>query len=308
MTDSYAIETRGLSRTFGRQTAVDGLNLLVPRGCIYGFLGPNGAGKTTTIRLLLGLLRPTNGNIRLMGEPIIYGQPNLRSSVGALAETPTLYPHLTGAENLEVTRRMLGLPKTHVAEALEMVGLTADARRLVHSYSLGMRQRLGLALACLAKPSLLILDEPGNGLDPAGTRELRTLLRRFVHEQDATVFLSSHVLSEVEQIADRIGIIHRARLLFQGRLDELKGYERKLRIRVDQCEKTREILKTEGWRISESSEGWISVRISSDTDAVVVNKILVEKGIQVLALQPQQATLEDLFIHLTSPSDKGTAA
>src|SRR5213082_443552 len=197
--DSLAIETRGLTRTFESRIAVDRLDLRVTQGTIYGFLGPNGAGKTTTIRLLLGLLPPDSGEILLNGELLTEGRRDLLRSIGALVESPSLYPHLTGRENLEVTRRLLDLPKSRVGDALALAGLTADADRLVRNFSLGMRQRLGLALAWLGKPQLLILDEPANGLDPAGIRELRDQVRRLVREHNVTVFLSSHVLRSEER-------------------------------------------------------------------------------------------------------------
>jgi ABC-type multidrug transport system ATPase subunit len=216
---SLAIQTTGLTRLFGGRPAVDAVALEVPEGAIYGFLGPNGAGKTTTIRMMLGLLRPTRGDVRIHGEPL--SRASL-TGVGALVEGPSLYPHLTGEENLEMTRRLLALPRAAVADALERFHLTADSRRLVRAYSTGMRQLLALAQAWLANPRLLILDEPTNGLDPGATRELRRLLRRTVEERHATVFLSSHILGEVEQVADWIGIIHNGRLLHQSPLATLK--------------------------------------------------------------------------------------
>src|SRR6185503_17544218 len=233
----YLIETRGLSRRFGAQVAVDDLNLLVPAAGVYGFLGPNGAGKTTAIRMLLGLIRPDAGEVRLFGQPLMGNHRALMSRVGALVEAPSLYPHLTGRENLEVTRRLLGSPRALIDVALETVRMTRDANRRVREYSLGMKQRLGLALALLNKPQLLILDEPTNGLDPAGIHEMRDLIRRLPAEFGATIFLSSHLLSEVEQIAGHIGIIHQGRLLFQGALDELQAQQReRLIVGVNQPE------------------------------------------------------------------------
>src|SRR5262245_29498458 len=216
----HAIETSGLTRRFGSQLAVDDLNLLVPAAGVYGFLGPNGAGKTTAIRMLLGLIRPDAGEVRLFGQSLKANHRALMSRVGALVEAPSLYPHLTGRENLEVTRRLLGSPRNRIDRALETIKLTRDANRRVREYSLGMRQRLGLALALLNQPELLILDEPTNGLDPAGIHEMRDLLCRLPAELGLTVFLSSHLLSEVEQIASHIGIIQARRLLFQGTLTE----------------------------------------------------------------------------------------
>src|SRR5262245_58240224 len=222
----HAIETRRLTRRFGTQLAVDDLNLSAPEAGVYGFLGPNGAGKTTTIRMLLGLIRPDAGEVWLFGAPLAANRQSLMRRVGALVEVPSLYPHLTGRENLEVTRRLLGGPRELIDRALDIVKLTADSHRRVREYSLGMRQRLGLALALLNKPELLILDEPTNGSDPAGIHEMRDLIRRLPAEFGITVFLSSHLLSEVEQIAGHIGIIHQGRLLFQGTLPELQAQRR----------------------------------------------------------------------------------
>src|SRR5215207_6839601 len=218
------IETCGLTRRFGDRVAVDKLNLSVPAADVYGFLGPNGAGKTTAIRMLLGLIRPNAGEVRLFGVHVDRrNRASLMRRVGALVESPSLYPHLTGRENLEVTRRLLGSPRNLIEVALDTIKLTKDADRRVREYSLGMRQRLGLALALLNNPKLLILDEPTNGLDPAGIHEMRDLIRRLPEEFGVTVFLSSHLLGEVEQIATHIGIINEGHLLFQGALAELQS-------------------------------------------------------------------------------------
>src|SRR4029450_5602615 len=216
------VETRALTRRFGARIAVLNAGPRVPEAGIYGFLGPNGAGKTTTIRMLLGLIRPDEGEVRLFGRPLAGHHRELMRSVGALVETPSLYAHLTGEENLEVARRLVGGPRANIGEALAIVRLTQDAGRRVREYSLGMRQRLGLAPAAPNRPRLLILDEPSNGLDPAGIQEMRGLLRRLAREQGITVFLSSHLLGEIEQVADHIGIIHEGRLLFQGTLGTLQ--------------------------------------------------------------------------------------
>jgi ABC-type multidrug transport system ATPase subunit len=298
MTDSLAIESRGLTRTFGSCTAVNGIELRVPRGIIYGFLGPNGAGKTTTIRLLLGLLRPTSGTILLNGELLTQERRELMRGIGALVETPSLYPHLTGQENLEVTRRILKLPRSRVADALALSGLTADANRVVRAYSLGMRQRLGLALAWLGDPSLLMLDEPANGLDPAGIRELRGHLQQLVHDHDVTIFLSSHVLNEVEQVADYIGIINRGQLLFQGKLRELQRYQAPLTVVADRGFDAAALLKANGWQVLKDSENLLEVQISLDEDIAAINRCLLDNGLHVYRLERRQETLEDLFLRM----------
>lgn len=300
MNDPFAIETRGLTRRFGSCTAVDGIDLRVPRGSIYGFLGPNGAGKTTTIRLLLGLLRPNRGNILLNGEPFTQTRRELMRGVGALVETPSLYPHLTGQENLEVTRRILNLPRSRVAESLAFTGLTADANRVVRGYSLGMRQRLGLALAWLGQPGLMMLDEPANGLDPAGIRELRGHLRQFAHDQNVTIFLSSHVLNEVEQVAEWIGIIHHGRLLFQGKLQEFQRYQAPLTIVADRNTEAATVLKASGWHVLRSSGDSAVVRVACDEDIGAINRCLLQHGIQVYRLERTSETLEELFLRFVS--------
>ena len=210
------IETNALTRRYGKRTAVDRVDLCVPRGEIYGFLGPNGAGKTTTIRMLLGLIRPTAGTVRLFGENFHRHRMSVLRRVGSLVESPSYYGHLTGAENLEVVRRLLGAPKKRIAEALEIVRLTEAADRPVKGYSLGMKQRLGIAIALLGHPELLILDEPTNGLDPAGIQEMRRLIKDMPRKYGMTVLVSSHLLSEIDQIATQVGIIHEGRLIFQS--------------------------------------------------------------------------------------------
>jgi ABC-2 type transport system ATP-binding protein len=284
------------------------LELSVPQGCIYGFLGPNGAGKTTTIRLLLGLLRPSEGDILLYGEPFTSERRDLLRDVGALVETPSLYSHLTGRENLDLTRRLLGLPVARVEESLELSGLCADAGRVVRTYSLGMRQRLGLALAWLGKPRLLILDEPANGLDPAGTRELRAWLRQLAKEQQVTVFLSSHQLSEVEHIADHIGVINRGQLVFQGEISSLRRCQPPLIVRVDRPEEAAHLLNAGGWRVAEDSNFALSVHGVSETEEAQVNRALVMGGINVYELCRQADTLEDLFLRLVAQADAGSTA
>jgi ABC-2 type transport system ATP-binding protein len=296
-----AIETRGLTRRFGAQLAVDELNLLAPEAGVYGFLGPNGAGKTTTIRMLLGLIRPNAGEVRLFGEPLAGNHQSLMRRVGALVETPSLYPHLTGRENLEVTRRLLGVPRELIDRALGIVKLTADAHRRVREYSMGMRQRLGLALALLNKPELLILDEPTNGLDPAGIHEMRDLIRRLPAEFGITVFLSSHLLSEVEQIANYIGIIHQGRLLFQGTLADLQAERQEhLTIGVKQPDQAMRCLTDAGWDVQRGDDGLLTVTATTRDAAAQINSLLVGQRLEVFHVAIEQASLEDIFLTLTS--------
>jgi ABC-type multidrug transport system ATPase subunit len=233
---------------------------------------------------LLGLLRPNSGSILLNGELLTQKRRELMWGIGALVETPSLYPHLTGQENLEATRRILNLPRSRVADAPAFAGLTADAHRVVRAYSLGMRQRLGLALAWLGQPGLMMLDEPANGLDPAGIRELRGHLQQFAHDRNVTAFLSSHLLNEIEQVADWIGIINHGRLLFQGKLQQLQRYQARLKVVTDRSSDAAALLKAKGWRVLENSGDVVALQVSCDTDVAVMNRCLLEHGIQVYQL------------------------
>lgn len=302
------IETEQLVCRFGQQLAVDRVDLSVPAASVYGFLGPNGAGKTTTIRALLGLLRPHAGAVRLFGSALDGGDVQLLRRVGALVETPSLYPHLTGRANLEVTRRLVAAPPAGVERALAVVKLTGDAHRLVREYSLGMRQRLGLALALMHQPEVIILDEPTNGLDPAGIHEIRALLRALPREHGITVFLSSHLLSEVEQIADQIGIIDRGRLLFQGSLDQLKArHENLVELRVDRTDEALRELASMGWNVTMQSDGLLLVRVDDSSHAAQLNQQLVQRRFAVSHLRVVESTLESIFLALTESSAEAKA-
>ena len=217
------IETQNLTKSYGSFTAVSRINLHIPKGTVYGFLGPNGAGKSTTMKMFLGLIKPTSGSFVIDGRNYPENRVEILKEVGSFIEAPAFYGNLTGEENLEIVRRILGLPKSSVSDALELVGLTQYRKRLARKYSLGMKQRLGLASALIGKPPILILDEPTNGLDPVGIHEIRTLIRSLPQQFTCTVLVSSHLLSEIELMADNIGILNRGRLLFEGTLDALKS-------------------------------------------------------------------------------------
>ncbi len=298
---NLAIETIHLTRRFGKRTVVSDLNLAVLRGSIYGFLGPNGAGKTTTIRMLLGLIRADAGEVRVLGQSLQEHRLALLRRIGALVETPSLYPHLTGYENLEVIRRMLDVKPTHIERALQIVNLIADARRLVREYSLGMKQRLGIALALLADPELLILDEPTNGLDPAGIREMRALLRNLAVQQNLTIFLSSHLLNEVEQVATHIGVIQEGQLRYQGSLADLQAHRQEMvNLKVDRTEEAAQLLQQAGWAAQLAEDPLrLSVPASHHQEAAQINRLLVETGMQVFHLSLEQSTLEEMFLQLT---------
>jgi ABC-2 type transport system ATP-binding protein len=296
----YAIESNGLCRYFGNLTAVDNLALRVPPGSIYGFLGPNGAGKTTTIRMLLGLIRPNAGEIALFGMNLRDNRRACLHAVGALVETPSLYPHLTGRQNLEVTRRLIGAPTSRIDRGLAMVGLTDAADRRTKFYSTGMKQRLSLALALLQEPRLLILDEPTNGLDPAGIREIRALILELAREHNITVFLSSHLLAEVQQVATHIGILQQGKLRFQGTLDELQAQmDNQVVLSVDQPELAQHLLNAAGWHAQWNGNGHIWTSVNGVSDAAMINAQLVRNGINVYHLNLEQPTLEDIFLNLT---------
>jgi ABC-type multidrug transport system ATPase subunit len=294
------IETNDLVRKYGNLVAVDGIGLHVSEGSVYGFLGPNGAGKTTTIRMLLGLVRPTRGEVFLFGGPLNKDRLTVLSQVGAMVETPSLYSHLTGYENLEVTRRLTNSPPKSIEHALSIVGLQEYANRFVREYSQGMRQRLALALALLNEPKLLILDEPTNGLDPAGIREMRDLIKSFPIQFGVTVFLSSHLLAEVQQIASHIGIINKGKLLFQGTIRELEARRANIiRLTIDDLQKAVSALRAAGWDVKEAGNNQLSVVSKENLDAARINSLLVNRGINVLHLSTEDWSLESVFMELT---------
>ncbi len=232
------IETHDLTKSYGHFQAVSNVNLHIPKGRVYGFVGPNGAGKSTTMKMLLGLTVPTKGSFSINGKTYPKDREEILRNTGSFIEAPAFYGNLTGEENLDLIRRILKLPKSSVAEALELVGLTPFQKRLAKKYSLGMKQRLGLAGALIGRPQLLILDEPTNGLDPAGIHEIRELIRSLPKQFDCTVLVSSHLLSEIQLMADHIGILNRGELLFEGPLEELKAYAASNGYPVDNLEDT----------------------------------------------------------------------
>ncbi|MBU5592979.1 ABC transporter ATP-binding protein [Clostridium sp. MSJ-4] len=216
------IETKQLTKSYGTFTAVSNVDMHIRKGTVYGFLGPNGAGKSTTMKMFLGLTQPTSGTFTIDGKSHPADRVKILSEVGSFIEAPAFYGNLSGEENLDIIRKILKLPKSSVSEALELVGLTQHRKRLAKKYSLGMKQRLGLASALMGRPPILILDEPTNGLDPVGIHEIRSLIRSLPQQFDCTVLVSSHLLSEIELMADDIGILNHGELLFQGTLEELK--------------------------------------------------------------------------------------
>ena len=303
--DAAAIETRGLTKRFEQRVAVDAVDLRVPRGCAFGFLGHNGAGKTTLIRMLLGLTSASSGTMELLGLEVPARRGEALSRVGAIVEQPSFHPHLTGRENLRVAAAVRG-PATgqRIPAVLERVGLGDRADERVKSYSLGMAQRLGVARCLLADPELLILDEPTNGLDPAGTLELRQMIRELVEEEGRTVFVSSHLLDEVEKVCDAAAIVDRGRVLIQGTIAELLASDRH-EVSVG-CEDPARALRTlqadPAIREARPREDGVDVVLASGDprEAARVNELLSAAGIAVWRLAPVRQTLEQRFLAITN--------
>jgi ABC-type multidrug transport system ATPase subunit len=291
-----AIETRDLTKVYGKRIrAVDRLNLTVRKGEVYGFLGPNGAGKTTTLQMLLGLVRATSGTATILGKPP--GDPEILARVGAMVEEPAFYPYLSGRDNLRVVARLAGLPKHRVDVVLAEVDLLGRAGDRFKTYSQGTRQRLGVAAALLKDPNLLILDEPTNGLDPAGMTDMRALIRR-LGSGDRTVMLSSHLLGEVEQVCDRVGVIARGSLIAEDTVKELRG-RGSLLVRAEPLSTARESAeRILGMGRVQEKDG--TLRLDSDpADAARINRQLVLADVAVSELRPIEQTLEDVFLQLT---------
>ena len=302
------IEVEGLRKVYrrlrgGSTLALDGLDLTVPQGGVFGFLGPNGAGKTTTIRCLLGLVRPTAGRARVLGADVPAGLPSVIGRVGSIVETPTFYPRFSGRFNLQLLARIHGVGRRTVAEALDRVGLGGRAADLVKTYSLGMKQRLGIAAALLKDPALLVLDEPANGLDPAGIKEVRDLLRR-LGEEGRTVFVSSHQLAEVQQMCDRVAILSRGRHVASGSVTEVlaRGRREALTVRLGDLEAGLAALTEAGFQAS-LEDDHLTVGLPVDR-AAEITRALADRGLYLTELQAEAVSLEDVFLELTrEPSE-----
>ncbi|MDH3889700.1 MAG: ABC transporter ATP-binding protein [candidate division Zixibacteria bacterium] len=303
MVSASVIATSRLTRRYGSLVAVDALDLTVPEGCVYGFLGPNGSGKTTTVRMLLGLIGQDSGSVSIFGGNLKTDRRTILSQVGAMVEQPSLYMHLTGRENLEIHRRLLGLNNDRIDQSLRIVEMDDAADRPVRTYSLGMKQRMGLALALLAEPKLLILDEPTNGLDPQGIIKMRDLIKRLPHQMGASVFLCSHLLTEVEQVADYVGIINQGNLLFEGTLDQLRDrQQRVVRLRADRPDECLSLLNENGWSAHLGPDCMIEIGVAEFDQAAEINKLLTGVGISVYELRPVNPSLESLFLKMTANS------
>ena len=295
------IQTHHLSKRYGSVLRVNDLDLRVPEGCIYGFLGPNGAGKSTTLKMILGLVRPTAGDVAVFGEGMTRrNRLRILSQIGSLIESPSYYGHLTGEENLRIVQTMRGVPAQNIREVLEIVRLTdAKDKRAAH-YSLGMKQRLGLAAALLGYPRLLILDEPTNGLDPAGIQEMRELIKALPGRFGMTVVVSSHLLSEIDQMADHVGIIREGELVFQDSLAALHSKsQHHLALRTTDNARAGQLLRERRLRVSTDEEGWLVLPLLTDETTAALVELLVTQRIGVLRLEERQKSLEDIFLELT---------
>lgn len=297
---AYAIETNLLCKQYGEKSCVDHLSLQVEQGTVYGFMGPNGAGKSTTMKMLLGLTKPTSGTVALLHtEMNDKNRLDLLRQTGSLVESPSYYGHLTAQENLEIISILKEVDKKQIAQVLEIVQLTSEKDKKVKQYSLGMKQRLGIAAALLGTPKLLLLDEPTNGLDPAGIQEIRALICRLPQQYDITVLVSSHLLSELDQMATQVGIIDRGKLLFQGSLQALHAHSTaSISLRTLQPDLTCQILKT--CEIAVTQEG-SELLLPAMPDEALAGCItaLAQQGVGVVRIGERAKTLEEIFLGLT---------
>ncbi|MBM6885701.1 ABC transporter ATP-binding protein [Pseudoflavonifractor phocaeensis] len=294
------IETHDLCKQYGNALRVAHLDLDVPEGSVYGFLGPNGAGKSTTLKMILGLVRPTAGSIRVLGKSMdSKNRLAVLRQVGSLIESPSYYGHLTGEENLRIVQTLRGVPEKNIREVLQIVRLDGQRGKKVAHYSLGMKQRLGLAAALLGYPKLLILDEPTNGLDPAGIQEMRELICELPERFGMTVVVSSHLLSEIDQMADHVAIIRDGELVFQDTLEALHGRSRHhLALRTTNNAVARAILQEKSVPCQEE-EGYLILPILSDELAGQFTRLLGARNLGVIRLEERQKSLEDIFLELT---------
>jgi ABC-2 type transport system ATP-binding protein len=293
------VEITGLTKRYGDTLAVDGVDLLVHPGEVYGFLGPNGAGKTTTLRILTGLIAPTSGTVRVLGGSP--GQAQVLARTGSMIESPAFYPYLSGLDNLRLLAEYAEVPRPRIAEVLALVDLTDRARDRFSTYSLGMKQRLGVAAALLKDPELVILDEPTNGLDPAGMRDMRRLIRE-LGADGRTVLLSSHLLGEVQQICDRVGIISEGRMVAEHAVEELRE-QQELVIRAAPLDDAHSVLRNALGDVVHRYDDTLRVSLPP-TRAAEVNRVLVQAGIAVSELRSTERALEDVFFELTTSKEK----
>lgn len=300
----YIVKTKNLTKKFGREIVVTGLDMEIRKGEIYGFLGPNGAGKTTTIRMLLGLMKPTYGNIKIFQQDLNKERIKILKNVGSLVEDPSYYPHLTARENLEALRKILGVKKSRIDEVLDIVQLTDVGNKRVKGYSLGMKQRLGIAASLLNNPKLLILDEPTNGLDPSGIIEIRNLIKRLASESGITIIISSHMLSEIDQLATKVGIISKGRLIFQDSIDVMRRYAKQtISLKVSNGQKAWNYLLSCGFKADFESDRILMTELT-DINVAETIRILVKEGFSIYRVEEEKRSLEDIFLQMTNEEEK----
>jgi ABC-2 type transport system ATP-binding protein len=295
-----AIETHGLTKAYGAKVAVDHLDLSLTKGEIFGFLGPNGAGKTTTMRMLLGLIRPTSGSAQVFGMSCRTQLPEILARTGAIIENPTFYPYLSGRDNLCAMAKLTRTPESRVDEVLDQMDLTRAGRNRFKTYSLGMKQRLAVGAAMLHSPDLLILDEPANGLDPAGIVEMRDLMRQ-LKAAGHTVLISSHVLHEIEQICDRIAILNRGKVVVQGRVADLLGGRDLLEVTVEPLDEAEKVLRDAALGDVTRESGHLLVGVPR-ARAAEVTRVLAQQGLYLSGLRAQEQSLEQYFLDVTGES------
>lgn len=300
------LSTQHLSKRYGKRLVVDDLNLAIHRGEIFGFLGPNGAGKTTTIRMALGLITPTSGNVAILGQDVRLHRAHILPRVGALIETPALYLYMSGRDNLRAVGSVLGsVPEKRIDAVLELVGLQKRQKDRVRTYSLGMKQRLGVAIALLQDPDLLILDEPANGLDPAGIVEMRDLMHRLVTE-GKTVFISSHLLTEVQQICTRVAIINLGKLVTVSTIEELTRGQNEYAIKVERAHEALALLKSQSWgKGARLDDNGLLISPAPDGRGRDLNLFLVNAGFVPDSLSLATQDLEEVFLRLTNNGQGG---
>lgn len=299
MTTSAIVQTHNLTKDYGGLKRVDQVDLSVRQGEIYGFLGPNGAGKTTTLKMLLGLVKPTGGSIQIFGDSLSKRRSSILRRTGSLIESPSYYGHLTGLENMRIMQRLRNAPDKNVEEALRIVRLENQKNKKADQYSLGMKQRLGIAMALLSFPELLVLDEPTNGLDPAGIGEIRELIKSLPERYGMTVLLSSHLLSEIDQIATSVGIISEGKLVFQGSMSTLREQGRSaIHLRTGDNDLAEQLLRDQGYRPVPTG-GRLALGMMNDTEVAEINSLLVRHRIPVNRIEEHKRSLEDIFLELT---------
>ena len=299
-TMNNVIETNNLHLQLGKKQILSNVNLKVPQGSIYSFLGPNGAGKTSCIKMLTNLIQPQKKEVFLLGKDITQHRIQIMKRIGTFIESPSLFSHLTGRENLEIARRAYSLPKNSIDRVLDLVHMKADANYKSKTYSLGMRQRIAIAMSLIHEPELLILDEPTNGLDPSGIHEIRELLIRLNQKEGKTIFISSHLLSEIQKTSSHVGILNHGKMIFQGELNDLKELQSNhLKIRVDRADQAALFLAQQSINAKRVNGQELQIKLQKESDAMHINKLLIQNQFNVLEFSSEKKDLEEVFLSIT---------